>query len=232
MIGIIAAIIAGLSDLFGGWISQHPRLTKASARYFIGFAAGTVIAAAFFEILPEVNTKLNFAYLAAGFFFFYLLERVVMIHSCGESECETHSISAVSVLGMASDNIIDGVGIAIGFLTNPMLGIVLTAAVIVHEIPQGITSGMIMKAQKYSQTKVYAFLLLAALLYPAGAIISGFLPASWYMAALAFVAGDFIYIGASDLLPEAHKKFNIKVVGSVLLGLFFVILLSMIAPGA
>jgi zinc transporter ZupT len=232
IISIIAALIAGLSDLIGGWISQHARVAKISSRYFIGFAAGTIIAAAFFEVLPQVNIRTEMYFLAAGFFFFYLLERAVMIHSCGEGECKTHSISAVSVAGMASDNILDGAGIAIGFLTSPVLGIILTIAVIIHEVPQGISSGLIMKAQKYSKKKIYAVLIIAALLYPIGAFVSGLIPPALYSAALAFVAGDFIYIGASDLLPEAHKKFNFKVVASVFLGLFFIIALSILAPGA
>lgn len=232
IIAIIAAFIAGMADLLGGWISQHPRIARISSRYFIGFAAGTIIAAAFFEILPQVNIATDVYYLAAGFFVFYLLSRLVMLHACGESECHTHRMSSVSVLGMASDNIIDGAGIAIGFITSPILGMILTIAVIVHEIPQGISSGIIMKAQKYRRKKIYGVLLFAGALYPIGAALSAFLPPEFYAAALAFVAGDFIYIGASDLLPEAHKKFNSRVIASVFLGLLFIVALSTLAPGA
>jgi zinc and cadmium transporter len=232
IIGVLAAIVAGASDMIGGWIAQHPRIARASARYFIAFAAGTVIAAAFFEILPQVSFRTEAYYVALGFFLFYFLERMVMIHSCGEGECKTHNLSAVSVMGMASDNVVDGAGIALGFLTNPVLGVILTIAVIVHEIPQGLSSGIIMKTQRYSRRKIYAVLGLAAVLYPIGAIASSFIPPAFYTAALAFVAGDFLYIGASDLLPEAHKKFNFKVIGCVFLGVAFILLLSLLAPGA
>ncbi len=232
MIGIIAALIAGLTDLIGGWISQNPKITMRSFRYFMGFASGTVIAASFFELLPNISMGTGVYIIAFGFFFFYLLERMMMIHACGERECETHSVSVVSVFGMALDNIIDGAGIAIGFLTSFELGIVLTIAVIVHEIPQGLSSGIILKSQNYTRGKIYGILLFAAILYPVGAALSSFIPENFYAAALAFVAGDFLYIGASDLLPEAHKKFNFKVIASVFAGVFLVILISALAPGA
>ncbi len=231
MIGIIAAFIAGLADILGGWISQRPNITMRYFRYFMGFASGTVIAAAFFELLPNVSMETGAYVIAFGFFFFYFLERVMMIHACGERECETHSLSVVSVFGMALDNIIDGAGIAIGFLTSFELGIVLTIAVIVHEIPQGLSSGIILKSQKYASNKIYGILLLAAVLYPIGAFLSSFVPENFYATALAFVAGDFLYIGASDLLPEAHKKFNIGVVGSVFAGVLLIIAVSVVAPG-
>jgi zinc transporter ZupT len=232
-VGIIAALIAGLSDLLGGWISQHPKFATKSARYFIGFAAGAVIAAAFFDILPQVNLvdRFNIYILAAGFFSFYLLERLIMIHSCGERECREHKLGGVAVLAMAADNLLDGVGIVLGFLISPALGIVLTIAVIIHEIPQGITSGIIMKSQKYSKKKIYTILLGVSFLYPIGAFLTQFIPDTLRITALAFIAGDFIYIGASDLLPEAHKKFNMNVILSVMLGVAFILGLLFLAPG-
>ncbi len=232
VLGIIAAFVAGLADLIGGWLAQNPRITKNSFRYFMGFAAGTVIATAFFEVIPNISFGTGVYLLAFGFFFFYLLERVMMIHACGESECETHTVGTISVFGMALDNIVDGAGIAIGFLTSTELGIIITIAVIIHEIPQGLSSGIIMKAQNYSKRKIYSVLIIAALLYPVGAFLSSFIPENLYAATLAFIAGDFLYIGASDLLPEAHKKFNFKVIGSVFAGVLMVLILSVMAPGA
>jgi zinc and cadmium transporter len=110
MISILLALIAGLSDLLSGLIPFYYKIEESSTRYIIGFAAGTMLGAVFFEMLPELGPT-DSTYIAAGFFFFYLLERLTMIHSCGEYECtsEVHRIGWMPVIGMASDNIIDGI---------------------------------------------------------------------------------------------------------------------------
>jgi len=131
---------------------------------------------------------------------------------------------------MALDNVVDGIGIAVGYAVNPMLGLFITIGVVIHEIPQGIASVAIMKGAGYSKTRTYSILGLAGILYPIGAAVSSFIPAELNITILAFVAGDFVYIGASDLLPEAHKKFNIKVILSVLAGVAFILLLKSVFP--
>jgi zinc and cadmium transporter len=71
---------------------------------------------------------------------------------------------------------------------------------------------------------------LAGLLYPIGALFAEFIPPQFHQKMLAFIAGDFIYIGAGDLLPEAHRKFNWKVVLSVIVGSAFILLLKLLGP--
>ena len=75
-------------------------------------------------------------------------------------------------------------------------------------------------------------LALAGLLYPLGALLAGFLPGVFLQKALAFIAGDFIYIGASDLLPEAHRRFNWKVILSVVGGMGLMVVLRVFVPHA
>src|SRR3989304_1401689 len=146
MISILLAFLAGLSDLLSGLIPFYFNLRESATRYIIAFAAGTMLGAVFFEMLPELNPA-DSIYIAAGFFFFYLLERLTMIHSCGEYECtaETHRIGWLPVLGMASDNIVDGIGIAIAYIINPITGIIVALSVIVHEIPQGLTTTILLQ---------------------------------------------------------------------------------------
>jgi len=223
---ILYAVIAGLSDIFGGWLGFKTRISSIMPRYIIGFAAGLLLSLTFVEILPEINVQLQGAVVASGFFVFYIIEKLTMLHACGEDECTVHKLSGITVAGMALDNIVDGVGIAVGYLTNPLLGLVITLGVVVHEIPQGITSVVVMKHAGYSKKKTYLILFVAAALYPIGALVSSFIPKGVYESVLAFVAGGFLYIGASDLLPEAHKKFNKFVILSVLLGIAFVLLLG------
>ncbi|MFQ5961666.1 MAG: ZIP family metal transporter [Candidatus Methylomirabilales bacterium] len=226
----VYAVVAGLSDLVAGWLALEGKTARIESRYIIGFAAGVLLAVSFLDILPEVNLKEDAAVLALGFLTFYVLEKVMMIHACGESECETHQIGPVAVVGMALDNFIDGAGIAVGYLINPSLGLSITAAVVLHEIPQGIASALIMKEAQWSRGRIIGALSLAGLLYPLGALMAGFIPGPFLEKALAFIAGVFIYIGASDLLPEAHRRFNWKVILSVVSGMAFMAVLRLLVP--
>ena len=219
MISILLALFAGLSDLISGLIPFYYKLEESHTRYIIGFAAGTMLGAVFFEMLPELAPGDSF-YIGIGFFFFYLLERLTMIHSCGEYECtsEVHRIGWLPVLGMASDNIIDGLGIAVAYLINPLTGIVVALSVIVHEIPQGITTTLLLQRAGQAKPTIIVALMVEAILYPVGASIAAIVPDGLNTIILAIVTGDFLYIAASDLLPDAHKKFNIKVIFAVIFG--------------
>lgn len=224
------ALIAGLSDLVAGWLALKGKTDRIQPRYIIAFAAGVLLAVTFFDILPEANVEKDAPFIALGFLTFYLLEKAMMLHSCGESECETHQIGPVAVLGMALDNLVDGASIVVGYLIQPLLGLAITIAVILHEIPQGITSALIMKGANWSYLRMFLVLGLAGALYPLGALLAGFIPEQFLQIALAFIAGDFIYIGAGDLLPEAHRRFNLKVILSVLLGMAFMWALKLLVP--
>ncbi|HLC67451.1 MAG TPA: ZIP family metal transporter [archaeon] len=230
ILAIVCAIIAGLSDLLGGLIAYKTKLSTITPRYIIAFASGIMITVAFIDVLPEIDMKTQGYVVLLGFIVFYLVEKLFMLHACGEHECKVHKMSGVTVFGMALDNVIDGIGIAVAFVVNPLLGALITVGVVVHEIPQGIASVAIMKQSKYSTKRMFGVLALAGALYPIGALLSGLIPQNLYIFVLAFVAGDFIYIGASDLLPEAHKKFNIAVILSVLAGVVFIILLKSVFP--
>lgn len=224
------AIIAGSSDLIFGWLALREEAKKIQPRYIIAFAAGVLLAVTFFEILPEADLKSDASFLALGFLTFYLLEKVMMIHACEETECETHHIGPVSVVGMALDNVVDGAGIAIGYLIDPFLGLTITVAVVLHEIPQGMTSAFIMRQARWSRRRTFLTLALAGVLYPIGALLAGMIPLEFQQKMLAFIAGDFIYIGAGDLLPEAHRTFNWKVILSVVGGMAFMVMLQILMP--
>ncbi|MEE8075405.1 MAG: ZIP family metal transporter [Candidatus Binatia bacterium] len=227
----VYATIAGASDLLSGWFALGVRADKIQPRYVIAFSSGVLLAVTFFEILPQANLKSDALFLGLGFITFYVLEKLVMIHACGESECETHEIGPVAVLGMALDNVVDGAGITVGYIIDPLLGLAITIAVVFHEIPQGMASALIMREAKWSRVRTLVVLGLAGLLYPVGALLAGFVPPQFQEKMLAFIAGDFIYIGAGDLLPEAHRRFNLKVILSVIAGMAFVLTLRLLVPG-
>jgi len=227
---IIAAssLIAASSDILGGLLFLRSRFRLLQTRYAVGFASGILVSAAFMELIPAADVSQNAVVVLLGFFTFYLVEKAIMLHSCGEEECEAHTVDSIAVAGMASDNIVDGIGIAIGYMTSPSLGFLITLAVVAHEIPQGFTTAALATRGGFRFWRIILFLLIAGAIYPIGAVLSTFIPPTLYTIAIAFVAGDFIYIGAGDLLAEAHKKFNARVVTSVVLGGLIAVVLEML----
>ncbi|MDP2682946.1 MAG: ZIP family metal transporter [Deltaproteobacteria bacterium] len=215
----IVTLIAGLLPLF---------IDFKGIRYIIAVSAGVVIATVFLDLLPEANLKKDAWVLALGFLSFYLIGKLTVLHSCGEMECEQHSINMVSIFGMALDNITDGVAITIGYLTDPHIGFIIMVAVVIHEIPQDITATILMKDIGYSARKMLVPIILAAIAYPIGSYTAVFIPKTFHEPVIAFVAGAFIYIGVGDLLLEAHRKFNINVILSVLSGFVLIFMIEAI----
>lgn len=207
-----------MADIVGGLLPFNRHFRNISARYVLAFASGIVISAAFFELLPQAHIEENWWLGGLGFFVLYLIDKGLALHQCEEHECEVTGVSWITVAGMASDNIIDGLGIAVAFLTDPALGVVVTLAVVAHEIPQGISTTIIMKGQNYSLKRVIIVLIIAGAMYPIGGLVSTLIPARAHTAAIAFVSGVFIYIGAAALMNEAHRRFNRWVVFWLMIG--------------
>lgn len=226
---ILYALFAGLSTVLGGFLLLYTHLKKINIRYLTAFAAGIIIATAFFEMIPEIEEGASLAVIGLGFFIIYLLEKIILIHACKEEECtyQYHNVGWLSLLGLTIDNFVDGAAIAAGFLINPLLGLTITIAVFTHELAQGLSTAIIMKPM-YRNMSIILVLFIAAILTPIGAYTSRFFPAYIFKNILAFTAGTFLYIGASDLLPEAHESFNWKIVLSVVIGALFIILSGMI----
>lgn len=222
LFAFVFALVSALATLIGGLLPIYTRLREVGVRYLIGFASGFLISVAFLEMLPEIRpgTRIDFVSIALGFFSLYLIEKLVMIHACGEKECVAHTVKWVSVIGIAAESLIDGIAIAVGFMLNPAIGLTVALAVIVHEIPRGFTTSVIMKSANYTRNKLFGALAIDAGFTPLGValVYLNLFPRDLFTPLLAFTAGTFIYIGASDLLPEAHRRFNIKVVATVILG--------------
>jgi len=219
---VIYASLVGTALFLSGLPAFHPKASSIGTRYMVAFASGVVVAAAMFEMIPEADVPNNWPFLGVGFFLFYLLERVLMVHSCAEGECELKNLNWLTLAGMSADNFTDGIAIAASYLTQPILGLFVGLAVIVHEIPQSLTITLVMRDEGHATKKILATLFVGAVLYPAGAALGGIFPSTVYRQIVAMVAGEFVFIGAGELLPEAHRKFNLQVVISVILGALFV----------
>ena len=108
------AVIAGSSDVLFGWLALREQANKIQPRYIIAFASGVLLAVTFFEILPEADLKSDSSFLALGFVAFYVLEKVMMIHACEETECETHHIGPGRNYVIVDVKALDGDGDTVG----------------------------------------------------------------------------------------------------------------------
>lgn len=215
------ALIASISSVVGGLLPIYTGIKHIRTNYLIGFAAGVLISTAVFEMLPEAVSQSNIGFvnpLALGFFSLYLLEKSVMIHACKERECDLHTAGWVGMIGLGLESILDGIAIAVGYITEPALGLIIAFAVAVHELPVGFSTSVIMMRSGFNRRNTLTALLATSFLTVVGALIAGFFPQEYFGTVLAFTVGTFIYIGASDLLPHAHDRIDWIVVVSVISG--------------
>ncbi len=235
--------VAGLATLLGIILmrSKQEWAIKRS-QYVNSFAAGLILALVFFHLLPEaseLSETLAFPTIFLGFFGFYVLENFIVIHSgselhfhesdpCLQHVPEINGMMAFS--GLALHSLIDGVIIGVGFELGTEIGILAALAVIAHEVPEGVTSFALINETLPEKSLILS--LIVAFATPLGALVSLIfihsLTDNFIGILLALAAGTFIYVSASDLIPQTHGRQNLKTMVSFLLGAFVIILISMI----
>lgn len=190
---------------------------KPSERHFfllVSFAAGTLLGAAFLDLLPEAmaagGVQPALVAALAGLLVFFILEKVVLWHHHhGHGHAGEKPIGYLSLAGDALHNFFDGTAIAAAFLVSPPLGVATTIAVLLHEIPQELGDFSLLIYSGFSTRQAILFNLLSAFTALVGALVfyfaAGFLQ-GFEALGLAFTAGMFIYIATADLVPELHKE--------------------------
>jgi len=182
----------------------------------VGFSAGTLLAGAFFHLLAESLDQMplmeSFYLLFAGFILFFLIERFLHWHHCHEGKCDVHAFSYLILFGDAIHNFIDGLIIAASFTVGIGFGLVTTLLIISHEVPQELGDFAVMVYGGIERKKALLYNLFAQMTSILGGLIGFFLVAAAGLLVylLSFAAGGFIYIGASDLVPELHKQGSMR----------------------
>lgn len=225
-LGSIGALIGGLLLL------SNKTIALKLSHFLASFAAGTLIGAAFFDLLPEAlheaqNSNINvFFWVVTGIVIFFLLER--LIHSFHhhekhhEQKQETKITIPLIIIGDTVHNFIDGVVIAATFLVSIPLGMLTTLVVFAHEIPQEIGDFGLLLHKGLSRKKVVLVNVFSASAAIVGALITYLLGGaieSYIPIFLGLTAGFFIYIATSDLIPEIHfeKRRDFALIHTIML---------------
>ncbi len=186
----------------------------------MGFTAGVLLGLVAFDLLPEIFARTHelgidstapMLTLVAGFLAFHIAEKLTIIHHAHEADYATHHhprVGVLSALALSGHSFLDGVGIGIGFKVSAAVGIVVAVAVIAHDFSDGLNSVTLMLVNKNSSRRALSLLLVDALAPVLGAISTLFftIPDTGLPVYLGFFAGFLLYIGASDILPEAHRQ--------------------------
>lgn len=230
------AFLAFISTLIGGLvgIKYQDRL-----HLILGFTAGVLLGVVSFEIFPEIiklvgsgDPVLPMVSLVVGFLLFHLLEKTLLIHHEQEGIYEKHkhpSVGAISALALASHSFLDGVGIGLGFHVSSGLGTLIAIAVIAHDFSDGLNTVSLALVHQNTKRKAFFLLLLDALAPILGAVFTTFLPipANFMLLYLGFFAGFLLYIGAAEILPEAHSQHSsYKTIFMTILGTLFIFLVT------
>jgi len=205
LVSFIGIVFVGLKE---GIVS---RLLMA----LVGFASGSLIGAAFLDLLPEALAEVGpivWQYVVFGIIFFFVMEKFLYWRHCHDEKCPVHNFAYLNLLGDGVHNFIDGMTIAASFLfSSPShsLGFATTLAVVFHEIPQELGDFGILLYGGFGKKKALTYNFMSALTAVAGAVLTYYV-ASYVQGVVQllvpFAAGGFIYIASTDLMPELHKR--------------------------
>ncbi|HWB93107.1 MAG TPA: ZIP family metal transporter, partial [Puia sp.] len=147
----------------------------------------------------------------AGFLIFHSLEKFILLHAAHESDYASHrhpNVGIASAIALSGHSFMDGVGIGLAFQISPTVGTIVAIAVIAHDFCDGLNTVSLMLVNDNPKKRAFLLLLLDAItpmLGVASTLVSR-VPPSVTMNYLGFFAGFLLYIGASDILPEAHSR--------------------------
>ncbi len=217
MLAIILSLATFFSTLFGGLVALKNR---DQLHRFLGYTAGVLLGVVAFDLLPEIFKSLSelrmgataaMLALVGGFLLFHIIEKSILIHHSQEEEYEVHhhpDVGLASALALAGHSFLDGVGIGLGFQAGTSIGIAVAIAVIAHDFTDGLNTVNLMLVNRNRMHRAKTLLFIDAIAPVLGAASTLILriPAGALTVYLGFFAGFLLYIGASEILPEAHSK--------------------------
>lgn len=215
---LIFGLAAAAATFLGGLFALKFR---DKLHLVLGFSAGAVIGVAFFDLLPEAIELSSVEYdaafvatiIASGFLLYLILDRTIALHFCPDEECNNPDHRGKLGAGTLSvHSFLDGVAIGLAFQASPVVGAIVTTAVLTHDFSDGINTVSLILKNKGSKKQAIRWLVADAIAPILGVLSTLFfsLPDKTLGLVLALFCGFFLYIGASDLLPESHHAHPTK----------------------
>ncbi|HEY4161242.1 MAG TPA: ZIP family metal transporter [Candidatus Saccharimonadales bacterium] len=240
MIPILLSIGTFFSTLVGGLtgLKNSDRLHR-----LLGLTAGVVMGVVAFDLLPEIFKSLGHGVsardamvaLMCGFLLFHIVEKSILIHHSQEHDYTVHhhpQVGLASALALSGHSFLDGLGIGLGFQAGNAVGISVAIAVIAHDFSDGLNTVTLMLINRNNRRRAFSMLLADALAPVAGAIVGTLVHISdgGLTLYLSFFAGFLLYIGASEILPEAHSKHSsYATIGLTIIGAVFMFFVTRFA---
>jgi len=232
----ILALITFVSTTAGGLVAVRFRRIL---QYFFAFSSGALIGITFFDVLPEslsiaesIGLPIRYLMIAlvASFIFFSFLQRFFLTHHHHEDEEHGHIMGPVGAAGLIIHSFLDGAAIGIAFHVSSSMGIIVALAVISHDFTDGINTVVIMlkNQQKVRNARIFLFMDAAAPVFGIFATSFVVINESVLALLLAAFAGEFLYLGAANLLPETYLH-NVWKMGAVMIfGVLLIFVLTTI----
>lgn len=208
----------------------------------LGLTAGVILGVIAFDIFPEiismigklgVNPTIPMIALVCGFLIFHIAEKFLMIHN-HEDQYAPHThplVGKFQALALSGHSFLDGMGIGLAFQISGATGILVAIAVISHDFADGLNTVSLMIRHENTNKQALKFLFVDAIAPVLGGISTLFFTLSEksLLIYLGFFAGFLLYIGVSDILPEAHSKnSSMKTVLMTVIGVLFIFLITRI----
>jgi zinc transporter ZupT len=209
---------AFISAFLGGFLALR------AVRYvgmIIAIGAGIRIGAAFFDLIPEavglLDGNLDQVMLATafGFLAFYVVEKLTTVHVGHEAAAELdhgdaahRHVGVIGASGMSIHSFLDGVALATGLVVGGGLGLVIAVVVVIHRFSDGISVVSLLMASRTPPDRAYRWVAVVAVAPVLGVLLGLVItvPDQAIGVLLAVFAGFFLYVGAAELLPEAHRS--------------------------
>jgi ZIP family zinc transporter len=226
--------------LIGGFLAFKFR---NKMNLILGLTAGIILGVVAFDIFPEIIEMTNklginpltpMIALVSGFMIFHIAEKFLLAHHSHEDHYGPHThptVGKFQALALAGHLFVDGMGIGLAFQISNATGIFMAIAVLAHSFSDGLNVVSLMIHNENSDRRAKQFLFIDAFAPVLGFIATLFfiLPEKSLLIYLGFFAGFLLYIGVSDILPEAHSKnSSMKTVLMTILGVLFIFLVTKI----
>ncbi len=242
LVAVLLSLVTAVANIVGGYLAVFQRnLSRNTMGNFLGLGGGFILAAALFELVPEVlEMGAEFStYIVIGFLLIFISEHLLEhyldqrsqrndAHAHEEAEVILHpGVGLATILGLNIHDFFDGVAIGVGFVASPSLGMLMFLAVITHEITAGFSIAAVSRAAGLGRGLALASAVGIGLVTVVGTVfvfLVGELSTTATGILLGLATGTFIHVGASDLLPAAGRSPSRLVVLFVVLGvvLFYV----------